>query len=78
MGVFNDEYDGVGGTYIMGEDGKRRPLSEHDIGFNGPTSSRIEMGQTQPAAPEIAAAPPPAAPEKNKKTNLTGETDHGI
>jgi hypothetical protein len=43
MGILDDEYDGQGGSYIIGKDGKRRP------------AEAAETPQTAEPAP--AAAP---------------------
>lgn len=64
MGVFNDEFDGIGGSYVMGKDGKRTRVPED--------------GESAPAA-QPAAQPAPAAvnePAKEAEQPTNGDIDH--
>ena len=63
MGVFNDEFDGVGGTYVVGADGKRRRVPE-------------EGAEAQPAA-QPSAAPEVINPAQPAEPTINGD-DHGI
>lgn len=49
MGVFDDEFDGVGGTYIVGKDGKR---------------TRVPEGDEQAAQPATVQTPAPITETK--------------
>ncbi len=50
MGVHNDEFDGVGGTYVVGKDGKRTRVPEEGEQSAVPVQTPAPKTKAAPAA----------------------------